>query len=131
MDIVIKCFLLAMAAVIVFPVLTHAEKSFGLVLILFVSSCVLICAMHFIHPVLDFLDRLQQNSGIDSSVLIILLKITGLGLIAEIATLICTDAGNASMGKAIGILTSAAVLWMALPVMQELLDLITQILDTL
>jgi hypothetical protein len=49
--------------------------------------------------------------------------------VAEIAGLICTDAGNAALAKTIQILATAVILWLTLPLMQALLDLVRKIME--
>ena len=66
--------------------------------------------------------------NLNSTFLSVLLKAVGIGLIAEIAALICADAGNAALGKTIHIMAVGAILWTALPLLSGLVDLIHQIL---
>ena len=63
--------------------------------------------------------------------LTILLKVVGTALIAEIVTLVCMDGGNASMGKALQFLAAAVILWLSLPMLTALLELIEEILGNL
>ena len=65
---------------------------------------------------------------LDGDWVTILMKAVGIGLIAEIAALVCSDAGNASLAKAIGILSSAVMLWLSLPLLQGLLELVQNML---
>ena len=47
----------------------------------------------------------------------------------EIAALVCGDAGNAALSKAVQIATASAVLWLSVPLMEELLVLIREVLE--
>jgi hypothetical protein len=58
----------------------------------------------------------------------ILLKVVGIGLIGEISALICTDSGNASLGKILQILSAAVILRLALPLLEQFLDLLEKVL---
>ena len=82
----------------------------------------------YLQPVLDFVRELQTLSGLDPQMLTVVLKAVGIGLISEIAALICLDAGNAALGKGIQILASLTVLWLSLPLMRALLELVQKIL---
>ena len=57
-----------------------------------------------------------------------MLKAVGIGVISEIAVLICQDSGNAALGKGLQLLATIVVLWLALPLMQGLLELVQKIL---
>jgi stage III sporulation protein AD len=83
----------------------------------------------YLTPVVDFVRQLQSNSGTDPEFVRILLKSVGIGLVAEIAGLICTDAGNAAMAKTIQILATAVILWLAMPLMSALLELVRKLME--
>jgi len=125
-------FFQAAAAVLVASVvglaLHHQGKEFSLLLTIVVCAMVLLLAATFLKPVLSFLQELQALGQLDSELVKILMKITGICLISEIAGLVCTDAGSPSMGKALQILGTALILWLAIPVFQALLELIQTIL---
>jgi hypothetical protein len=57
--------------------------------------------------------------------------VIGIGILSEISALICADAGNSSLGKALQILGGTAMLWLSLPVFRTLVDLIRSILGAL
>ena len=61
----------------------------------------------------------------------ILLKAVGIGLVSEIAGLVCTDAGNGSLGKTLQLLGSAVILYLSLPIFTAMLELIREILREL
>ena len=61
-------------------------------------------------------------------VLEILLKIVGIGLVSEIAEMICKDSGNASLARGMELLGSAVILSLSLPILETFLDLIQRIL---
>ncbi len=120
------------AAVLVAVVLSMVlgKYSGGISILLSIGVCcmIAIAAVQFLKPVLGFWEQLQKVGQISNSWLIILTKVVGISLISEIAVLICTDSGNASLGKAIQILSAAVVLWLSIPLLQELLSLIQKIL---
>ena len=61
----------------------------------------------------------------------ILFKCVGIGLLAEISVLVCNDMGNASMGKTLQILATVVILWLSLPMLNSLLELMGRILGEL
>ena len=88
-------------------------------------------AMEYLEPVMVLLRRLEELGQLDGSMVGILLKCVGIGLITEIAGMVCTDSGNGSMAKALQLLGTAAVLWLAVPLFDGLLTLIQEILEGL
>lgn len=100
----------------------------ALILTVAVSCMVLLVALDYIKPVVEFIKRLESVADMDAQWITVMLKAAGIGLVAQISMLICADSGNSALGKTIQILSSAAVLWLAIPLMNALIDLIQRIL---
>lgn len=128
MDIFFRTCATAMVAVILILILKKQGSDWAVVLALLVCCMVLVAACSFLEPVLSFLRRLRTLTGLDSGLLAILLKAAGIGLIGEIAALICQDSGNSALGKGIQILSSVVVLWLSIPLFEQMLELLQRIL---
>ena len=108
--------------------LGRQSKDMASLLTLAVLCMVIAAVATFLQPVLAFVQTLQQVGKLDSEVLRIVFKAVGVGVIGEIAATICTDSGSAALGKGIQMLSVAVILWLSLPLMQSLLDMVTSIL---
>ena len=117
-----------MLTVILCLALGKQGKETGLLLTLGVCCMIGVLTLTYLRPVVDFIYELQSIGQLDSGMLEILLKAVGIGLIGEIASLICADAGNAALGKALQLLSAAVILWLAIPLLTQLLKLIQQLL---
>lgn len=115
-------------AVILCVMLSKQGKEMGMLLSIAVCSMICLIALSYLRPVMDFLNQLESIGGLDKDMVTILLKAAGIGFLSEIAGLVCADAGNSSLGKALQILGSAVILWLSIPLFQSLLALIQQIL---
>lgn len=109
-------------------VVRREEKDFALLLTMAGCAMAGMVLLYFLEPVLDFLSTLQTLGDLSGDMLLILIKAVGVGLVAEIAGMVCTDGGNASLGKVIQLVGSAVILWLSLPIFQMLMDLMTRIL---
>ena len=118
----------AMISVVLGLALSKQGKDITLLMSIAVCCMILLAAIAYLKPVLDFVKQLQSIGNLDNDLLGIMLKAVGIGLVAEIATLICNDSGNSALGKAVQILASAVVLWLAIPLMQSLLELVQKIM---
>ena len=129
MDTVFRCSGAAMVAVVL--ILTLRRQSGEMALILSVLTCciLLLAGLRLLQPVLDFLRRLQQIGNLDSQMTAILLKSVALALLGEITALVCKDSGNEALGKAMGIVCTAAVLYLSLPILDALLTMLEGILN--
>ncbi len=115
-------------AVILWIVLSRQGKEYALVLSIGACCLTFFVAFRFLEPVLDLLHQLQTLGNLQPEWLSIMLKAVGIGLIVEIGSLICADAGNGALSKAIQILGAVAILWLSIPLMNSLIQLIQQIL---
>lgn len=119
---------ITLLAVILTVVISKQSKDLAVLLTLMAACLVLFTACMYLEPVLDFARRLQSIGNLDGDMMGILMKAAGMTLVAEIATLICNDSGNAALGKGIHILAAAAVLWLSLPLLEKLLDFVQKMM---
>lgn len=118
-------------AVVLILCLGNERKDIGVVLGISVCCMLGTMGLRYLRTVIDFLDQLETVGGLSRSMLDILLKTAGIGLISEFSGLVCADSGNASLGKALKILGTAVILWLSIPLFTALLDLIQKILGGL
>lgn len=108
--------------------LQSCGKEFSILLTL--GACVMGFAVFasFLSPVMEFFQRLRSMTDLDDTLLQILLKALGICIISDLASMVCADAGNAALGKVLQVLSSAAILWISIPLLEKLLDMIQKIL---
>ena len=106
------------------------KQSKDMSLLLTLAVCVLVClgALEFLEPVTALLRELRRLGELDSEAVSILLKAAGIGLLSELAGLLCADAGENALGKVLQILSSAAILWLSLPLFRQIITLIGEVL---
>ena len=111
-------------------VLVVGRQSRDLGMLLSLAVCVLLAlgAMEFLEPVMELLDELKRLGELDGGAVGILLRCAGIGIISELAGLLCADAGEGAMGKALQICANAAILWLSLPFLRQVLTMIGEVL---
>ena len=111
-------------------ILAYGSQSKDISAVLLIAACAMtaMVAMEYLKPVMEFTRELEQIGNIDPSIMKILLKSVGIGLIGEIAALICSDGGSSSLGKTIQMMGSVVILWLSLPLFTVLLDMLRRIL---
>lgn len=120
-----------LTAVILVLTLGKQEKDLALMLTMMVCAMAAMTAFSFLEPVVSFLYHLEELGDLQSGVLATLLKITGIGLVTELSGRICQDSGNTSLARGMELLGSAVILYLSLPILETLLDLIQKILGGL
>ena len=118
-------------AVILVLTLKSNCKEIGTILSITVCCIAAFAALSYLQPVLAFLKKLEQLGSLDNTMVEILLKSTGIGIITEIANLVCKDADNESMGKTMQLLGTAVILYLSMPLFNALIDLLQKILGEL
>ena len=78
-------------------------------------ALVLLLGSSFLQPVMDFLRELEDLGGLNTE-------------LVQFAGMVCTEAGNGSLAKALEILAAIVILWLSIPVFRGLLSLIQGIL---
>lgn len=131
MDTFWKAAAAVLLAVILVPAVAKTEKDISVLLTMAVCCLVAAAAFSYLEPVLDLLWELKALGDLSGEMLGILMKAVGIGLVAEIAGMICADAGNGSLGKTLQILASAAILYLSIPLFQAFLTLVQEILGQL
>ncbi|MDO5399791.1 MAG: stage III sporulation AC/AD family protein [Eubacteriales bacterium] len=118
-------------AVILALVLDRQQKDLSALLTTAVCALVGAILVSYLEPVVDLLYELEAAGDVRDNFLGSLLKAAGIGLTAELAGQICADAGKASLGKALQMLGSAAILSLSVPVFRSMFAMIQQILGGL
>lgn len=129
MDTFFKATGVILVAIVLLSVLGHQNKSFSSLLSMGVCVMILLLCSTFLEPVAEFLGELEAIGQLPEEFVKILLKVTLICLLTEIAGLLCADSGNGSLGQTLKILSSCLILWLSLPVFRGLLDLVKSILE--
>ena len=108
--------------------LDKQQKDISILLTMAVCCMVCAAAFFYLEPVLEYLRELETIGDFQTDILDVLLKVLGIGLVSEVACMVCNDAGNSSLGKTVQMLGNATVLYLSLPVLRSFVDLIRQIL---
>ena len=128
MDNFLRAAALVLVTVVLALTLGKQQKDISTILVMAACVMVMTVGLAYLEPVMDFLIRLEDLGNLDSSILSILFKVVGIGIISEVAGMICADAGNGSLGKVLHILATAVILWLSIPIFEVLLDLVQDIL---
>lgn len=130
MDIFLKAVAAVLITTILCLVMAKQGKDFSLLLTIAVCCMVITAAVAYLKPVFSFFERLTQLGEINTQMLSVLLKSVGIALLSEVTELVCKDSGNATLGKALHILACAVILWLSIPLLNELLDLMETIFSS-
>lgn len=128
-------FYIAVAGVLVTCILSvtvHRYNAEIASLLILCGCCfVVLIAVGFLSPILSFMRKLQQLCSVSDEMLGVLIKVTAVAFTGEIAAGVCTDSGNAALGKSLQMMASIVIVYLSLPMFQALLELVERILGGL
>lgn len=123
-----KAAALVILAVILGTALGKTEKDITVVLTAAVCCIVAGISLNYLSDVITFLWTLNHSVAGRIPFLEPLLKIAGVAMLSELISLISSDAGNASIGKAMQMLGNAVMLFLALPFFEAFYSIVQEIL---
>ncbi len=130
MDLYLKIIAGVLLTVVVCLVLSKQGKDFSVMLVIMGCCMCAAGAAKYLQQIISFLEKLQLLGNLNSELISVLLKTAGIGILSEIVSLICTDSGNGALGKTLQILSTGVILWLAIPVFTQLMELVEDILGT-
>ena len=128
MDAALRISSLAVVAAVLCLVVRQREKPLALLLSLAACAAVLLLGLRFFSPVLSMVERLRDLSGLNEAVTAPLLKVTGIGLLTQVAGSVCEDAEERTLAKAVEIGGSVLSVYAALPLLSAALELLEEML---
>ena len=108
--------------------LPKQKMDISVLLCIAVCTMALTCVASYLDSLISLLTRLIALGNLPGELLQILFKVVGIGLISQIVSVVCIDAGNQSLAKTLQIVTSAVVLWLCIPLIEQIMILIENVL---
>ena len=118
-------------SVILVIILKNSTSGLGELLTLAICAMVMFAAVQQLKPIIALIQTIQGFDSIDTNLVKTLIKAVGISLTAEIAEILCDDAGSRAMGKALQYLSTAVIACLMIPMINALLELIEGVLATL
>ncbi len=109
-------------------IIKQIRPEFYVVVILCGSVAMLIMILGKFSYVYNYFYSVIKKTNIDSGLIIMVLKILGIGYLTEFACGICEDSGNSALGDKIVLAGKVVILCMMMPVIINLLDSLIKIL---
>jgi len=100
--------------------------------LLSICACCMIlgCVVTFMSPVLEFFKKIESVGNLNAGTVQIICKAAGIGLLTEFSSVICVDAGNQALSKSIQLLGSGVILWLSIPLFEQILEILQSILSS-
>lgn len=123
-----KCAAVAVMGAILCLLTKKEAAAFGTLVSISVVLILAASVLSFLKPVMAFAQSLRELAGLGTGVMGPVVKALGIGFLTEIGKNICSDAGESSISGVLNLLGSVAGIYVLLPLMESVLDLIRSIL---
>lgn len=114
-------------SVILIITLKEYNKNIAIVLSIIAGALILIYSINELSNVISMLNILIENSGINSTFLLIILKVIGISYMIEFAKNVCEDAGESSIATKLEMAGKAIILSLSVPLIASLMNLLVDI----
>ena len=125
---IIKIAVFAVISTIVILLVKNDKPEIALVMTIVAGATLLSFILNYLENTLTVFSYITEKTAIDTALIKIILKITGIGYICEFATSICEDFGVKSLANKVSLAGKVIILAMAAPVVISALNLIIEII---
>ncbi len=131
MDMLIKAVACSLVALILGSILPSDRKEVKMLLGIVACCAVAFIGLVYLQPVMELVEQVKSLGKVNDEMIEILWKTVGVGIITEISGMVCKDMGNGTLEKMMHFLGIAAILWLTIPLFQEFIKLIEDVLERL
>lgn len=125
---IIKIIGIALIALVIIIILKQYKPEFVIYVELIAGVLILSMSFEGITSIVNLIQSYSNKISISSKFIIVLLKITGIAILAEFASSICKDAGESSLATKIDIGSKVMIVTTSIPIISSLLEIILKVL---
>ena len=125
---IIKIIGIALIALIIIILLKQYRPEFAIYISLLAGALILILVMDKLNGIVQLLQSLASKASINSTFIVLLIKITGIAFLSEFAVSICKDSGEGAIASKIEIGSKIVIVSMSIPIISSLLEILLKIL---
>ncbi len=127
--ILVKIIIIALLGTVCAILVKPFKPEISIFLIIVSGLLILFQVLDYFVEIIETFTRLSEQTGIDNELFKIILKIIGVGYLIEFASNICIDSGMNSIASKIQFAGKVIILFLSLPIINMLIEIITQILQ--
>jgi len=125
---IIKIIGIAFIALIIIILLKQYKPEFAIYISLLTGVLILLLVMDKLSGIITLLQSISNKASINSTFIVLLMKITGIAFLSEFAVSICKDSGESAIASKIELGSKIIIISMSIPIISSLLEVILKIL---
>ncbi len=126
---IIKIISLCLCGLFAVLLLRQVKNEYAIFASLFINISLTTCAVLFLKPVFDYIKDLEYQGFESSGYIPLMFKCACVALICTVASEICKDAGENSMGVKIELAGKCTLLSMSLPLVKTVFNYVVEFLS--
>lgn len=125
---VVKIIAIGMIALIIIIIVKQYRPEFAVYISIIAGVLILLISLQKMSGIVTLIQNISQKAGVNGDFLSIILKITGIAILAEFAVSICKDSGESAIASKIEMGSKVIIISMSVPIISSLLELMINIL---
>lgn len=125
---IVKIAAIAVCAALCAVVVKKNVPELGIVLALAAGAILLSCSLGALEGVRTLMDTLADTAGLSPAVLAPVLKTVGIAILTRVSAELCRDAKESGIAAFVETAGAAAALFVALPLLETVLNMVTELL---
>ena len=126
--IVLKIVGFGILASLMVVILKENSKEVSIVLVIASSIVLLLASINYLTPIVSMVENIVSKTSIDSSYIIVILKVTGIAYLIEFGKNICIDAGQNSIANKMEIAGKIIIASLSVPVITSVFEVVEKLL---
>jgi len=119
---------IAMVASVFCVLLREREKSLSVVASLLACTGILLLSVNLLRPVWSVAEQVRRMSGLSDLLTEPVWKVVGIGLVTQMASGVCADAGENALAKIVEVSGGILAVYTTLPLLSAVLGLLETLL---
>lgn len=125
---IIKIIGIGLISLILIIILKQYKSEYAVYISLIAGGLILFLTFDKLSEIITLLKNLANKSGINSTFIMLLIKITGIAILTEFAVSICKDSGESAIANKIDIGGKIMIVAVSVPIISSLLETVITIL---
>lgn len=130
MDMIFKLIAVGLITCVSILIVRPIRNDFAVLLSVVGGIIIILFIINYVSGIFNTLQNLVTETGVNSNLFKLILKIVGVGYLAEFTASVCADSGVGGLGDKVLLGAKIVILTMALPIVNNILQIITGILPT-
>jgi stage III sporulation protein AD len=126
--IILKIVGFGILATLMVVILKENSKEVAIILIIASSLILLLSTVNYLKPIVSMIENIVSNSSIESSYILVILKITGIAYLIEFGKDICIDAGQNSIANKMEIAGKIIIVSLSVPVITSVFEIVEKLI---